>query len=261
MSLLLLLNGGTEPTTLRLELGGAYTTQGRLLKEADGAYTTQGRLLLDVEGAYTVQGRLLLALGGAYSQTQTLTLALGGAYSVKESDPMRLALGGAYTTQGRLRALVEGAYSVARRSHIVPGDPPVEVIDDMTAFFQVGGVTLTPIGPFEPGGESPTWDEIRHYDGSLLVHDVREGLYDMSAPIMVTAASPSALKTAEDAIRTACRAGGTAYWQSVGPGGEVGPMEEYTFAPSAAPSFKRDKSREALLRSYATVTLHVFPSS
>ena len=134
-----------------------------------------------------------------------------------------------------------------------PATPAGSVAGMATA--QINGITLYPIQPMDPGGEPAIWDEIRHYDGSLVLHDVRTGVYEMSVPIMVSEASASALDAKEDAIRAACKAGGTFTWQSTD-----GPAKTYTIAPSDMPSFGRTKIREVVWRSYGTLVLKVMPA-
>ncbi len=134
-----------------------------------------------------------------------------------------------------------------------PATPAGSVTGMATA--QINGITLYPIQPMDPGGEPAIWDEIRHYDGSLVLHDVRTGVYEMSVPIMVSAASAAALDAAEESIRGACKAGGTFTWQSTD-----GPAKTYTIAPSDMPSFGRTKIREVVWRSYGTLVLKVMPA-
>ena len=43
------------------------------------------------------------------------------------------------------------------------------------------------------------------------------------------------------------------------PSGDIGPLRTYSFAPSPKPGFTRDRTREALWRSYATLALRVWP--
>ena len=129
----------------------------------------------------------------------------------------------------------------------------------MYPICQLNGINLNPVGELDGGGEPSVYDEIRHYDGSLVIHDVRTGVYEAQVPIVVTSTTHSGLAAKEAAIRAACQAGGSFTWQSV-KDADVGPVITNTVIPSDEPSFVRNKRREALHRSYATLRLKLMPS-
>jgi hypothetical protein len=101
----------------------------------------------------------------------------------------------------------------------------------MYPICQLNGINLTPMTEVDPGGQPSIYDEIRHYDGSLVIHDVRTGVFEAQVPIMVSDATHSGLAAKEAAIRAACAAGGTFIWQSV-KGADVGPVITNTVIPS-----------------------------
>lgn len=173
---------------------------------------------------------------------------LTGRWSVVEERLVRSSASGAWRVAALLRRDVRGSWTVERRPN------------DMYPTCQLNGISLRVIRDFEPGGAVVSYDEIRHYDGSLRVHDVRHGIYERRVDIMLTAATPAALDAEEEQIRAACRAGGTFVWQSRGPGGALGPVKVDTVVPSDVPSFVRNKTREALYRSFATLALRIMPS-
>ncbi len=160
------------------------------------------------------------------------------------------------------KALTRLTLSSARRTAMAtwtPPDPPILEVD-MEPFAQINGIPLHVVGEMSPGGKPSVYDVIRHYDGSLVLHDLRSDLYERGVPVKVEGTSSADLSAQEAAICAACAAGGSFVWQSIEADGTPGTLEDIAFAPSDMPSFVRNQEREALWWSYATLVLKVWPS-
>ena len=207
-----------------------------------------------------VQGLARLTLTSRHKVGELVRFTLDSMHVVKDVDPATLSLTSQHKV-GFLAALhLTSKHKVGRRSHIVPGsEPPVEVYDNVDAFCQLNGIDLDLV-ELQLGGARNTYDTVRHYDGSVLIHDMRCDFYEHRMRIKLKGSSPSNLDTQEQAIQAACLAGGTFAWQSMGPGGVMGTLRTWTVAPSDAPDFERTKVSETLYRSYAPMVLRVWPA-
>ena len=207
-----------------------------------------------------VQGLARLTLTSRHKVGELVRFTLDSMHLVRDVDPATLSLTSQHAV-GFLAALhLTSKHKVGRRSHIVPGsDPPVEVYDNVDAFCQFNGIDLDLV-ELQLGGTRNTYDTVRHYDGSVLIHDMRCDFYEHRMRIKLKGSSPSNLDTQEQAIQAACLAGGTFAWQSMGPGGVMGTLRTWTVAPSDAPDFERTKVSETLYRSYAPMVLRVWPA-
>jgi hypothetical protein len=206
-----------------------------------------------------IPGALTRAWDSSWRVTTTTAQAWDSSWLVKDTDPLAQAWDSSWKVGGLVRASLDSRWKVSRASYIDPGTG-LEVVTDLDPYFALNGITdIIASGPMEPGGEAPAYDEIRHCDGSLLIHDVHEGLYEQQWSIRLEQTSMTALDALEEAIRAACRTGGTVSYQSIDANGTPGAMRTWTFAPSPAPSFRIDQEREALFRSSATLQLHIWP--
>ena len=206
-----------------------------------------------------VQGAARLAITSRHKVGELVRFTLDSMHLVRDVDPATLTLTSQHAV-GFLAALhLTSKHKVKRRSHIDPGPPPVEVYDNVDAFCQFNGIDLDLV-ELQLGGTRNVYDTVRHYDGSVLIHDLRGDFYEHRMRIKLKGSSPSNLDTQEQAIQAACLAGGTFAWQSIGPGGVVGTMRTWTVAPSDAPDFERTKVSETLYRSYAPMVLKVWPA-
>jgi hypothetical protein len=203
-------------------------------------------------------------LAFSWNVTGTHSVTLPFAWDVTDTDPRHVTSPFSWTVGGLHHVVLPFSWKVARRSHteIDPGTgDPVEVIDDVDAYADVNGIQVEVPDEWRPPSFDPQGDLIQHSDGSLLLHDVRyRDLAQMEVPVKLSDNDHVSLDAQEEALKAACLAGGTFRWQSVGPGGDVGPMKSYTFAPSPAPVFARNRKREALYRSYASLNLRVWPA-
>jgi len=212
----------------------------------------EGELIVgDLRGTWRVlaaPGLVRKDLSGRWRVNDLVCCDLTGIWAVVPESLVRGDLAGSWNINANVSSPLAGSWTVTRRAN------------DMYPTCQLNGINLRVIRDFEPGGENVTYDEIRHYDGSLRVHDVRYGIYERRVDVMLTDSTPGGLDAQEEAIRSACKAGGSFVWQSRGPGGVLGPVKVDTVVPSDEPSFARNKTREALLRSYATLALRILPS-
>ena len=126
-----------------------------------------------------------------------------------------------------------------------PYTPPWEVpVPQYRTIAQLNGINLNDgITTFlmpgaQLGDDSDEFDLIRHYDGSLVQHDVRGTLVDMSIPVKFACASPSDLNTLVNSVRASARAGGSFTWAD---GGSVqGPLQTFQLAVGSGSDAPRD---------------------
>jgi hypothetical protein len=99
-----------------------------------------------------------------------------------------------------------------------------------------GSTTFVLASASDLGSDAPVYDQIRHHDGSLVLHDVHEELVTLSIPVRVKFADAATLAAWIAALNAACLAGGTLYWQEA----PSAPMRTFTIAPSPAPKVPED---------------------
>ena len=182
------------------------------------------------------------------------------SWRVRDTDPVRQTWHLGWRVGQLVRREWHLGWKVARRSHIDPGTG-LEVIDDVDPYFSLNGITDIIVVSGDPGGEDPQGDVILHYDGSLVMHDIRvRGYYEQRWQVRIEDDDYATLLSREEAIRSACRAGGTVIFQDVDKYGVPGPAQSWSFIQSPKPSFAIDQEREALWRSSATLVLRIMPS-
>jgi hypothetical protein len=193
-----------------------------------------------------------LTRDGSWGTRDVVPLTLTGAWQTIQAIRVLLSTTGAWATRAMPSlSLLSGWKSAGTYEEwwedFEPGLPG-EV--EHLAPAMLNGIALRVMQPMEPGGEPTIFDEIRHYDGSLRIHDVRVGLYEMRIPVLLQDTSESGLDAKEAQIIAAVHAGGTFAWGAIG----------VTFAPSDEPSFTRTVLRSVRFTSYAVITLKVMPS-
>ena len=105
------------------------------------------------------------------------------------------------------------------------------------------------------GERQRIYDEVRSYDGTLVLRDVHDTLVDMVLPMRMMYATGAELSTALGGLRAACIAGGTMTWQdAVG-----GSVLSWTIAPSAEPQIPRTLAFEMRNRAQFTLDLKRWP--
>jgi hypothetical protein len=198
----------------------------------------------DVLGA---PAAVVLTAGARWNVRGTTTLSAEASWNVVAANPVRLLAGAGWNVKSLVRLTGAAEWTVERRP------------EDVSTFCQLNGINLNVV-EFDPGDEPQVFDKMEHHDGSIGLHNMRPDIFDRRVRVKCRGTSHTDLDGQEDAIKAACMAGGTIAWQSVDAGGAVGPMHSDAFAPSDAPSFVRDKTREALYRSYATLVLRMWPA-
>lgn len=185
--------------------------------------------------------------GLAWRVLEESTRSWDVAWLVKETDPGARAFDLAWLVGGRFARAFDFSWLVNRRSHIVvpPGpDPtPVEVIDDVKPFHNFNGLDLnngTTTHVLGKGGnvgaDGVSWDVIRHYDGSRLIHDVQVTEATITIPLQLTFTDGSSLGAFIASLSDACLAGGS-YSRQVG---ESAPVRTYSVLPSSPPVIEED---------------------
>lgn len=116
--------------------------------------------------------------------------------------------------------------------------PQYRTICQLNGINLNNGTTTFVMPGADLGTDGVEYDTIRHYDGSLLQHDVRGALSTMTIPVKLVFESPAALGAMVDAIRASVRGGGSFTWAD---GGESqGPVESFMLAEESGPEAPRD---------------------
>ena len=189
----------------------------------------------------------VLAVAGAVSRewdsswrvTETVTQTWDGSWLVKATDPVTQHWHSQWKVSTFVRATFDSAWEVDRAYsgglYDVATTCQLNGIDlnNLTTTFLRAGVQL--------GDDGQEYDVIRHYDGSLVIHDARKTLVDMVIPLKLVATDAGTLKTLVDSIREAAVAGGSLVWQDADfDGGSAGDVETFTIAPTSANDPERD---------------------
>jgi len=88
----------------------------------------------------------------------------------------------------------------------------------------------------ELGVDAPAYDVIRHYDGSLVLHDVRDELSTLSIKCRAHFGDAASLESWLAGLRAACAAGGSlSFAPTLG-----SPVRTFTIVPSPGPQVNED---------------------
>ena len=187
-----------------------------------------------------VQGLARLALTSRHQVSGLVRFALTSGHLVRDVDPATLTLTSRHVVGFAARLALTSRHKVPRRTVIIPGsDPPIEVVDDVTLHAAFNGINLNNgttthvlADGTDVGGNGPEYDTIRHYDGSLLIHDVRGALSTITIPLAVKCSSAASLSAWIADINAACRAGGSFVFQE----SDGATERTYAIAPGPEPS-------------------------
>ena len=164
-----------------------------------------------------VQGAARLALTSRHAVAELVRLTLTSRHLVRDVDPATLSLNSLHVVGFSARLALTSRHRVPRRTVILPGsDPPIEVVDDVTLYASFNGIDLNNgstthvlADGTDVGGNAPEYDTIRHYDGSLLIHDVRGAFSTITIPEIVTFSTAAGLSAWIAGLNAACRDGGS----------------------------------------------------
>ena len=187
-----------------------------------------------------VQGLARLALTSRHQVSGLVRFALTSGHLVRDVDPATLTLTSQHVVGFAARLALTSRHKVPRRTVIIPGsDPPIEVVDDVTLHASFNGINLNNgttthvlADGTDVGGNGPEYDTIRHYDGSLLIHDVRGAFSTLTIPLAVKFSSAASLSAWIADINAACLAGGSFVFQE----SDGATERTYAIAPGPEPS-------------------------
>jgi hypothetical protein len=167
-----------------------------------------------------------------------VTLTLESQRSTVESARVRLTAESERRTGGLSRLTMLSSRRTDRRE-ITPGGEE-DVVTVLCIFNGIdlnnGTTTHGMAGANALGVDAPAYDVIRHYDGSLVLHDVRDELATLSIRCRAHFGDAASLESWLAGPRAACSAGGSlSFAPTLG-----APVRTFGIVPSLGPEVNQD---------------------
>jgi hypothetical protein len=173
------------------------------------------------------------AATASWNVSETVRSAPESSWGIVESNPVRSAPAAGWRVAGLVRGAGRVSWDVDRRA------------DDVSVICIYNGINMNDgvntwvlADASDLGSDTPAYDQIRHHDGSLVIHDVHTELVAISVPVRAKFSDAGGLAVWLDAVRAACLAGGSLTWQE----SPSAPVRTFTIAPSPAPRVPEDNA-------------------
>jgi hypothetical protein len=167
-----------------------------------------------------------------------VTLTVESQRQTVEAARVRLTLESERRTRILARLTLVSSRHTDRRA-ITPGGEE-DVVTVLCIFNGIdlnnGTTTHVMADANELGVDAPTYDVIRHYDGSLVLHDVRDELSTLSIKCRAHFGDAASLESWLAGLRAACAAGGSlSFAPTLG-----SPVRTFGIVPSPGPQVNED---------------------
>jgi hypothetical protein len=173
------------------------------------------------------------AATASWNISETVSSAPAASWRIVESNPVRSARAAGWRVASLVRGAGRASWDVDRRAS------DVSVICIYNGINMNDGVnTWVLADASDLGSDAPVYDQIRHHDGSLVIHDVHTELVTLSVPVRAKFGDAASLAAWLEGARAACLAGGSLMWQE----SPSAPVRTFTIAPSPAPRVLEDNA-------------------
>ena len=228
-----------ENTYVRSDLTGSWAVTRRVDCGWRGEWTVRrlytGYLVAsDIRGAWRVLGApgvVARNLTGSWRVGALVESGISGSWRVIEDRFVRSDVAGSWRVGALVESGISGSWTVERR------------VADVALLASFNGINLnngTTTHVLADGGDvgsdALAYDEIGHYDRSLRIHDVRDGLTTLTIPIFAEFGDATSLGAFLAGLRTACKAGGSLAWQA----SAAAPLRSFMIVPSSPPKITED---------------------
>jgi hypothetical protein len=167
----------------------------------------------------------------SWNVAENVRSAPASSWRIVDSNPVRSTPTAGWRVASLMRGAARSSWDVDRRSD------DVGVICIYNGINMNDGVnTWVLADASDLGSDTPAYDQIRHHDGSLVIHDVHKELVTLSVPVRVKFSDAATLAAWLESTRAACLAGGSLTWQE----SPSAPVRTFTIAPSPAPRVLED---------------------
>ena len=166
-----------------------------------------------------------------------VTLTLESQRRTVEAARVRFLLESERRTGGLARLTLLSSRHTDRRALAPEEDDAVTVLCIFNGIdLNNGATTHVMADANELGVDAPAYDVIRHYDGSLVLHDVRDELSTLSIKCRAHFGDAASLESWLAGLRAACAAGGSlSFAPTLG-----APVRTFGIVPSPGPAVNQD---------------------